>query len=102
MATAKFNFPYDGTLYKKGDDLPDEVARALPAVAVSGHVEPLKAPVDAANGDDEDTPGDEDTVAYEDLTNDELRQELESRGLSTKGNKEILIARLEGDDADDA
>lgn len=36
---------------------------------------------------------------YEEMTNDELREELESRELKTSGNKDELIERLEADDA---
>lgn len=39
-------------------------------------------------------------MSYEDQTNDDLRTELERRGLSTSGNKDDLVARLELDDAE--
>lgn len=39
-------------------------------------------------------------MSYEDQTNDQLRTELERRGLSTAGNKDDLVARLEVDDAE--
>lgn len=39
-------------------------------------------------------------MSYEDQTNDDLRSELERRGLSTAGNKDDLVARLEVDDAE--
>lgn len=35
---------------------------------------------------------------YDDWTNDELREELADRDLSTGGNKDELVARLEADD----
>lgn len=41
-------------------------------------------------------------MSYEDQTNDDLRTELERRGLSTAGNKDDLVARLEVDDAESA
>lgn len=47
----------------------------------------------AADGEDED---------YESWTNDELRTELASRKLSVDGKKEVLIKRLEDDDAKEA
>lgn len=49
----------------------------------------------------EGSPGDPDEVIEEDYEVQrvpELREELESRGLSTDGNKAELIARLEEDD----
>lgn len=39
-------------------------------------------------------------MSYEDQTNDDLRTELERRELSTSGNKDDLVARLELDDAE--
>lgn len=36
---------------------------------------------------------------YSDQTNDELRAELEERGLKVSGTKDELVARLEEDDA---
>jgi hypothetical protein len=39
--------------------------------------------------------------SYEDMTNDDLRAELEKRGLPKSGNKDELVARLEEDDASD-
>lgn len=39
-----------------------------------------------------------DPEEYEDASNERLRQELRSRGLSTSGNKQELIDRLESDD----
>lgn len=40
----------------------------------------------------------EDESEYESWTNEERRDELEARGLSTEGNKPDLIARLVADD----
>lgn len=37
--------------------------------------------------------------AYADASNDRLKEELRRRGLSTSGNKQELIDRLEDDDA---
>lgn len=42
--------------------------------------------------------GDEDEVDYDDLSVEELRTTCKERGLSEKGSKKILIARLETDD----
>lgn len=55
-------------------------------------------PADELDEDDEDD--DLDDVPYTDKrwTNDKLREELAGRNLSTEGNKQELIARLEKDD----
>jgi hypothetical protein len=45
---------------------------------------------------EEDEDGDE--VEYEDMTPEELKAELNDRGLKTAGKKAVLIARLEKDD----
>lgn len=103
MAKALKNFILGFDSYVVGDDVPDDVASWVRADLVDE--KPLEAPVGAQNDDNEDAPGDEDADAseedlesYEDLTNDELRTELENRGLDTDGKKAILIARLEADD----
>ncbi|QPX62560.1 DNA binding protein [Arthrobacter phage Wollypog] len=50
------------------------------------------------------TPGDntgeeeEEDIEYSEATVEQLKAELKERGLSTSGNKEELIARLEADD----
>lgn len=58
--------------------------------------------VDSVPGMGEDA-GDGDTSEYDDLTNDELREELGKRDLPVSGNKAELIERLVADDeaADD-
>lgn len=43
----------------------------------------------------------EEAPAYEEWTNDDLRAELEDRGLSKSGNKDELVARLEDDDLEE-
>lgn len=43
--------------------------------------------------------GDEDDIDYASWTNDDLRAELAARGLSVDGKKEVLVKRLEDDDA---
>lgn len=48
--------------------------------------------------DDEDTSG---AVDYNDLTKDELKEELRSRDLPVSGNHDELVARLEEDDESD-
>lgn len=63
-----------------------------------------KAAVDTTpDGVEEDVPFLDDdegseSVGYEDMTADELRDELGKRELSRSGNKAELIARLEDDD----
>lgn len=55
-------------------------------------------------GEDGDTEELEDEDAddeYDDMTNDDLREELEDRGLDTSGNKPDLVARLREDDAEE-
>lgn len=50
----------------------------------------------------EEPEGDEDEeeeeTSYEDMTNDQLRAELAGRELSTSGNKEAMVQRLQADD----
>lgn len=48
-------------------------------------------------GSDEDE--DEDLQPYAEMTNEDLRTELASRGLSVDGKKAELVKRLEDDDA---
>lgn len=61
--------------------------------------------LDLDEDEDEDEVDEAETSDYEGRTNDELRTELSSRGLSVSGNKEELIARLvandEGEDDED-
>jgi hypothetical protein len=51
--------------------------------------------------DDTDEDEEEETGDYSELSNDELKAELERRGLPKSGNKDELIARLEEDDDSD-
>ncbi len=48
-----------------------------------------------------ETNPDPDLPAYAEMTNDDLRVELASRGLEVDGKKVDLVARLEADDAED-
>lgn len=48
-----------------------------------------------------DARGTTEEVDYEEMTNDELRDELRARNLKTGGGKEELVARLESDDESD-
>jgi hypothetical protein len=52
----------------------------------------------AVEDDDEVEAGTEDN--YETWTNEQLREELDSRDLQTSGKKKELVARLRADDAD--
>ena len=45
---------------------------------------------------------DDEDLAYEDMSNDDLRAELASRDLAVSGSKADLIARLEEDDASES
>ena len=47
---------------------------------------------------DEDDDEEEEQEDYSDWDEDDLREELESRGLSVKGTKKVMITRLERDD----
>lgn len=51
----------------------------------------------AADEDDDDE--EEEQEDYSDWDEDDLREELESRGLSVKGTKKVMITRLERDDS---
>lgn len=62
---------------------------------------PADDSVDAARMFADDGDDGEPDKPYEDQTNDELRAELERRGLPKSGNKDELIERLEEDDDSD-
>lgn len=65
---------------------------------------PGRDDIDAARlayQDDGDGDGDGESADYSEMTNDELKDELERRGLTKSGNKDELIARLEEDDESD-
>lgn len=59
----------------------------------------MNRPVDDLGSGAQEAPAPAPEDGYEDLTNEELREELESRGLTKSGNKEELIARLREADA---
>jgi hypothetical protein len=87
-----------------GENPPEGDGRATAAMNQPAEgLNPFSDKVDAqrlhAYTDDGDSAGGDGEVAYEDKTNDELRDELEKRGLSKSGNKQELINRLEEDDA---
>lgn len=74
-----------------------------PMAELNKHVNPASDSVDAARlneyGDDL---SDTEDVSYEDMTNDDLRAELEKRGLPKSGNKQEMVERLEEDDESDS
>lgn len=58
---------------------------------------------DAPSADEDDDEDEEDDggEGYDDLTNDELKEELRKRDLPVSGNHAELVARLEEDDEED-
>lgn len=58
------------------------------------HAEEMGEASSGVEDEDED-----DDVAYSDMTNEQLRAELVTRGLDVSGKKSELVARLEADDA---
>lgn len=93
---ASYTFPADGQPY-------EVLVAPWHAAELRAHRNLLvKGPLgarDAAGDEIAPAPGVEpEEPFYGDLTNDQLRSELEDRGLSASGNKADLIARLEEDD----
>lgn len=54
------------------------------------------------DGEGEGEGGEDDGIEYKDATVDQLKAELENRGLETTGKKADLVARLEANDAESA
>lgn len=73
---------------------PPKKGKATTKAKVAG--KPAAKAVAAEEDDDEE---DEDQEDYSDWDEDDLREELESRGLSVKGTKKVMITRLERDDS---
>jgi SAP domain-containing protein len=58
----------------------------------------LKEPASPAD-DEGEVPVSPSGDVYDDMTNEQLREQLEGRGLEKSGNKAELVARLREDDA---
>lgn len=86
-----------------GQPVPEGDTRATASVPDERLVGSLSGDgVDAQRQSPYDDDGDDgDAFDYEEATNDQLRDELERRGLPKSGNKEELIARLTEDDESD-
>ena len=61
--------------------------------------EPEEDEEDEEDDSEDEEESDEEPEDYEAWSEDELREELESRGMSTRGSKKALIARIQKDDA---
>ncbi len=77
------------TKSKTDEELAAEVAGALD----------IDIPEDDEDEDDEDV--DEDADDYDEWDDDDLREELEQRSLSTKGSTKLLVKRLRADDSEE-
>lgn len=79
------------------DDVREAIAEARPEAEEEEELEEEEEEEDDEEEDDEEDEGDN----YDNLSLGELRQELKDRELESKGGKNILIARLRTDDAED-
>lgn len=88
---AKLAHYVPGSAVDEADGVPETPGLAAPNVEAARSAEIVEE-------DDDVEAGTEDN--YETWTNEQLREELDSRDLQTSGKKKELVARLRADDAD--
>lgn len=78
-----------------------EEGTEMPKTTKHGATNAAEDTAEEQQSETDESPAREQSSDYDSFTKDELQDMLTERGLSTSGNKPVLIERLEADDAEE-